>query len=480
MTEARPPRGRGRPVQPRSPTNPRPGDGRRRSTVCSSTPTTGTAHPKEGRLMTDDAFILDAVRTPIGKHRRCVGGRATRRPRRHRTAGPRSTVTHRSTRPPSTRSTSATRNGAGEDNRNVARMAVLLAGLPTSVPGATVNRLCGSGLEAVSDASRVVAVGDADLVIAGGVESMTRAPWVLPKPARAFPTTHEQMWNTTLGWRMVNPQMPAAWTVALGEGAEILADKYSISRDEQDEFALASHQRRPRRGQPARSTARSSQVAGRRARRATSASAPTAPLESLAKLKPAFREGGTVTAGNSSPMNDGSAALLLASPAGAERAGIEPMARVVSRATSGVEPHLYGIGPVDAARTALQRAASAWGDLDCGRAERGVRRAEPGLPARVARPRPGDRQPAAAARSRSGTRSAARVPASSPRSCTISPRLAGATAWRRCASASARASRSSSRTCAARRAARSLRGRSWCAHDRGRGRSAPRRAAPGR
>ena len=134
-------------------------------------------------------------------------------------------------------------NQAGEDNRNVARMAVLLAGLPVTIPGATVNRLCGSGLEAVIDASRAVAVGDADIVVAGGVESMTRAPWVLLKPAKGYPTGHEQLWSTTLGWRMVNPRMPTEWTIALGEGAEVLADKYSISREEQDAFALGSHQR---------------------------------------------------------------------------------------------------------------------------------------------------------------------------------------------------------------------------------------------
>ena len=132
-------------------------------------------------------------------------------------------------------------NGAGEDNRNVSRMAVLLSGLPTTVPGATVNRLCGSGLESVFSASRAIAVGEVDVVIAGGVESMTRAPWVMLKPSKAFPTSHEQMWNSALGWRMVNPNMPEAWTVALGEGAELLADKYSITREEQDQFAAESH-----------------------------------------------------------------------------------------------------------------------------------------------------------------------------------------------------------------------------------------------
>jgi acetyl-CoA acetyltransferase family protein len=188
-----------------------------------------------------DALILDAVRTPIGK----VGGALSgvRPDDLAATALKGLLDRHPSLDPAAIEEVYlGDANGAGEDNRNVARMAVLLAGLPVSIPGATVNRLCGSGLEAVSDASRVVAVGEADLIIAGGVESMTRAPWVLPKPSRAFPTTHEQVWNSALGWRMVNPKMPAAWTVALGEGAEILADEFSISRDEQDAFALASHE----------------------------------------------------------------------------------------------------------------------------------------------------------------------------------------------------------------------------------------------
>jgi acetyl-CoA acyltransferase len=309
-----------------------------------------------------EAFILDAVRTPIGK----VGG-ALSGVRPDDLAA--TTLKGLLERHPSLDPTAIEEvyfgdaNGAGEDNRNVARMAVLLAGLPVSIPGATVNRLCGSGLEAVTDASRAVAVGEADLLIAGGVESMTRAPWVLLKPSRAFPTTHEQVWNSALGWRMVNPHMPKEWTVALGEGAEILADEFSISRDEQDAFALASHERAAKAWASGAFEAEAIAVPGVELRRDECIREDSS-LESLAKLKPVFREGGSVTAGNSSPMNDGSAALLLSSPAGAERAGLEPMARIVSRATSGVEPQRYGIGPVTAALSALERADLKWDDID--------------------------------------------------------------------------------------------------------------------
>ena len=309
-----------------------------------------------------DALILDAVRTPIGK----LGGALSGvRPDDLAATALKGLLDRHPSLDPATLEEVylGDANGAGEDNRNVARMAVLLAGLPVSIPGATVNRLCGSGLEAVSDASRVVAVGEADLIVAGGVESMTRAPWVLPKPSRAFPTTHEQVWNSALGWRMVNPKMPAAWTVALGEGAEILADEFDIPREEQDMFAFASHRRAAQAWERGAFAGEAIAVPGVDLARDECIRDDTS-LESLAKLKPAFREGGTVTAGNSSPMNDGSAALLLASPTGAERAGIEPMARVVSRATSGVEPQRYGIGPVTAALTALQRADLKWDDID--------------------------------------------------------------------------------------------------------------------
>ncbi len=192
--------------------------------------------------MITDVFILDALRTPVG---RLGGALAGVRPDDLAATVVKAVVGRSPALDPATIDEVylGDANGAGEDNRNVARMAVLLAGLPVTVPGATVNRLCGSGLEAVSAASRTIAVGDADVVIAGGVESMTRAPWVLPKPSKAYPTGHEQLWNSALGWRMVNVRMPAEWTIALGEGAEVLADKYAISREEQDVFAAGSHQR---------------------------------------------------------------------------------------------------------------------------------------------------------------------------------------------------------------------------------------------
>jgi acetyl-CoA acetyltransferase family protein len=307
-----------------------------------------------------DAFIVDAVRTPTGK----LGGALSGvRPDDLLAAAVRGLVARHPSLDPTTIDEvyAGDANGAGEDNRNVARMATLLAGLPTSIPGATVNRLCGSGMEAVIDASRAVAVGDMDLAIAGGVESMTRAPWVMLKPAKGFPTSHEQLWNSALGWRMVNPSMPAEWTISLGEGAEVLADKYSISREEQDVFAAGSHQRAHTAWEAghfdAEIVAAPAELGRDECIRADSSP------ELLAKLKPVFRTGGTVTAGNSSPMNDGAAALFIASERGAAAIGATPIARIVSRATSGVDPHLYGIGPVEAGRSALRRAGIGWGDL---------------------------------------------------------------------------------------------------------------------
>src|SRR3954447_22014539 len=186
-------------------------------------------------------YILDAVRTPFGKY---GGGLSGVRPDDLAAAGLRALGDRGPDLDPAQIGDVlwGDANGAGEDNRNVGRMALLLAGLPTQIPAVTVNRLCGSGIEAIFGASRTVAVGDADVTIACGVESMTRAPWVMLKPAKAYPTTHEQMWNSALGWRMVNPKMPGEWTISLGEGAQVLADKYSISREEQDAFAMASHQ----------------------------------------------------------------------------------------------------------------------------------------------------------------------------------------------------------------------------------------------
>ena len=311
--------------------------------------------------MSNEAFIVDAVRTPLG---RLGGALAGVRPD-DLLAGVVKAVVERapSLDPASIDEVYAgDANGAGEDNRNVGRMAVLLAGLPTTIPAATVNRLCGSGIEAIFGASRTVAVGDADITLACGVESMTRAPWVMLKPSKAFPTTHEQLWNSALGWRMVNPKMPGEWTISLGEGAEVLADKYSISRDEQDAFALGSHRRATAAWAQGHFAGETVQVADVPMER-DECIRPDSSMESLAKLKPVFRQGGSVTAGNASPMNDGAAAMLVMSPRGVEMSRATPMARIVSRATSGVDPHLYGIGPVEAARTALRRAGLSWGDL---------------------------------------------------------------------------------------------------------------------
>lgn len=312
--------------------------------------------------LTAPVYIVDAVRTPIGK----IGGALAKVRPDDLAAG---VIAALAARAPDLDPADiddvhlGNGNGAGEENRNVARMAALLAGLPTSVPGATTNRLCGSGLEAVVAASREVAVGDADVVVAGGVESMTRAPWVVAKPEVAFERGNQTMHSTTLGWRLVNPRHPAQWTAPLGEGAEILADKYGISREAQDQFAAASHQRAAAAWDAGHFSGEVVAPYGADLARdecvRTDSSA-----EALARLKPVFRrEGGTVTAGNSSPMNDGAAALLLASETGVERIGREPLARLVSRAVSGIDPHLYGLGPVEASRRALARAGIGWGDL---------------------------------------------------------------------------------------------------------------------
>ena len=312
--------------------------------------------------MSNDVYILDAVRTPIGRY---GGGLAGVRPD-DLAAHVVGEVVRRSPGLDPARIDDVllgNANGAGEDNRDVARMAVLLAGLPPSVPGATVNRLCGSGLEAVIGASRAIALGDASICVAGGVESMSRAPWVLPKPEQGYPRGHETLHSTTLGWRMVNPRMPQEWTVALGEGAEILADRYKISREEQDRFAYRSHQLAARAWDAGVYADEVSPVPGAEVERDESIRATTTP-EALARLKPVFRPDGTVTAGNSSPLNDGASALLLADRAGADAIGRAPLARIVSRALTAIEPHLFGIGPVAAAQKALRRAGIGWGDLD--------------------------------------------------------------------------------------------------------------------
>ena len=261
-------------------------------------------------------------------------------------------------------------NQAGEDNRNVARMAALLAGLPIDVPGVTINRLCGSGLEAVNQAARAAMLGEGELFVAGGVESMTRAPFVFGKAEAAFSRTPPQVFDTTIGWRFVNPRMAAlGHTLALGETAEVVAERYDISREAQDRFALESQRR-----------AAAAIAAGRFADEIVPVPVPgpaepslfaadehprsDTTLEALAKLKPAFKPGGSVTAGNSSGVNDGAAALLIATPEAARRHDLQPLARIVSMAVAGVDPSCMGLGPIPATRKALERAGLTVADLD--------------------------------------------------------------------------------------------------------------------
>ena len=249
-------------------------------------------------------------------------------------------------------------NGAGEDNRNVARMAVLLAGLPVSVPGVTVNRLCGSSLQAAMDASRAVETGDASVVVAGGVESMTRAPWVLPKPAKGFPAGPETLVSTTLGWRLVNPRMPEEFTASLGECNEQLADELGIGRERQDEFAVVSHRRAAQAWDEGFYDDLVVPVDGLERDEGIRRDAST---ETLAGLRPAFRPDGSITAGNASPLNDGAAAVLVAD----EHAdlGIAPRARIAGRGVAALIPQRFGIAPVEAAERALAAAGIAWSDV---------------------------------------------------------------------------------------------------------------------
>ncbi|CAL9572343.1 thiolase family protein [Streptomyces radiopugnans] len=310
-----------------------------------------------------DVYVVDAVRTPIGRY---GGALAGVRPDDLAAHVIRALVDRTPDLDPARIDdvVLGNANGAGEDNRNVARMATLLAGLPATVPGVTVNRLCASGLEAVLHAARAIACGDASIAIAGGVESMSRAPWVLPKPERGFPAGHQQLYSTTLGWRMTNPAMPPEWTVSLGEGAEQVADKHAITREAQDAYALASHRKAAAAWAGGVHGAQSVPVPGTDLTRDESIRDTTSP-EALAKLKPAFRpDGGTVTAGNASPLNDGAAALLLTDEAGLKATGREPLARIGASATTALEPNLFGLGPVQAVHNALAKAGRTFADLD--------------------------------------------------------------------------------------------------------------------
>jgi 3-oxoadipyl-CoA thiolase len=245
-------------------------------------------------------------------------------------------------------------NQAGEDNRNVARMALLLAGFPVEVPGQTVNRLCGSGMQATIAAAREIQAGAADIMISGGVESMTRAPWVLPKPAGGFPRGPQTVYDTALGWRLVNSKMAEMYgTLQMGETAERVAQKYEVSREDQDAFALRSHQRAvaaQRSGRLAEEIVAIDGIAADEGPRADTS------MQALAKLKPAFAANGSVTAGNASPLNDGATALVLMSAAKAKERGVRPLARLVSAAPAGVHPDYMGIGPVPSSLKALEKA----------------------------------------------------------------------------------------------------------------------------
>ena len=256
-------------------------------------------------------------------------------------------------------------NQAGEDNRDAARMCSLLAGLPVEVPGVTVNRLCASGLEAVNGASRAIRLGEGDIYLAGGAESMSRAPWVVPKPLKGLPRGPETMHDTALGWRLINPRMAEMHsTESMGETAENVAERYGVSREDQDAFALQSHHRAvaaTERGVFAEEIVAVEVPAAKKGADPMTVEAdegprPDASLESLAKLRPVFREGGTVTAGNASTLNDGAACLVLASERGAEELGAEPLARIVAYGVAGVDPAVMGIGPIPAIRKALEAA----------------------------------------------------------------------------------------------------------------------------
>jgi 3-oxoadipyl-CoA thiolase len=321
-------------------------------------------------MSTRAVFLVDAIRTPIGRY-----GGALAEVRADDLLAVAIKALVERTRIPAEKIDdviAGCANQAGEDNRNVARMALLLAGLPAGVPGVTVNRLCGSGMEAVNDAARLIAAGEADLVVAGGVEQMTRAPIVMPKPSEAWPRGGFTTYDTTLGWRFVNPRMQELHgTLSMGETAEAVAERCNVSREAQDRFALTSQAR-----------AGAAMSAGRFAREITPVSLapgkdgkprsvdrdehprPETTPEQLAKLKPAFKKNGTVTAGNSSGLNDGAAALLVASERAIKEYGLTPLARYVTSASAGVEPSYMGLGPIPASRLALQRAGLTAAQVD--------------------------------------------------------------------------------------------------------------------
>ena len=315
-----------------------------------------------------EAWIVGAVRTPIGK---LGGALATIRPD-DLGAVALAALMERSGVPPEEVEDVhfGCANGAGEDNRDVARMSLLLAGFPETVGGATVNRLCGSGLEAVANAARAVMLGEAEAYVGGGVESMSRAPWAVPKPERGFATGPNTMYDTSLGWRMVNPKMEEmGHTDSLGQTAENLADERGIPREKQDRFAARSHEKAVAAQDEKRLRAEIVPVSVKTRKAEMLVEADEGPRrdtspEKLAKLRPAFKDGGSVTAGNSSSLNDGAAAVLVVSAEYARAHGLEPLARIRSMGVAGVQPRIMGIGPVPATEKALARAGVSFGELD--------------------------------------------------------------------------------------------------------------------
>jgi 3-oxoadipyl-CoA thiolase len=313
-----------------------------------------------------EVSIIDAVRTPIGRYR---GALSSVRPDDLAATAVSAVVRRTGINPERIDDIFfGAANASGEDNRNVARMAALLAGLPVSVAGSTINRLCGSSLQAINSAAQSIAFGENDVAIAGGVESMTRAPYVLTKAEASF-DRNQQVCDTVLGWRMVNPKMPERWTISLGETAENVAERYGVTREAQDEFALRSQQRAAAAIAAGRFEAEIVAVdvaskSGAQTFAIDEHPRPDTTAQALAALKPAFRKNGTVTAGNSSGINDGAAALLLCDAQTARKLGLRPMARFVGCASVGVDPDIMGVGPIPAVRKALARSGLSVAQLD--------------------------------------------------------------------------------------------------------------------
>lgn len=313
-----------------------------------------------------EVWVVEALRTPIGRY---GGALASVRPDDLAALILRAVVDR--TRVPLDRIDDVyfgAANGSGEDNRNVARMAVLLAGFPVEVPGVTLNRLCGSSLQAINSAAQAIAYGEADVMVAGGVESMTRAPYVLPKSEDPF-GRKQRLFDTVLGWRMINPKMPQRWTISLGETAEEVARRCGVTRESQDAFALESQMRAKRAAEEGRFArelvpVRVENKAGARDVTVDEHPRPQTTLASLAALRPAFAPDGTVTAGNSSGINDGAAALLLCEAGAAKQLGLTPLARILTCASAGVAPDVMGLGPIPAARKALAQLQMKTSDLD--------------------------------------------------------------------------------------------------------------------